>query len=83
VAHFYLGAALARKGDADGAIAGFREALRLNPSYANAHNSLGVALEYKGDRQGALEEYRAAYTLDPKDADYKQNYERLLKKVKK
>jgi Flp pilus assembly protein TadD len=80
--------ALGHKGDRDGAIAEYREALRLNPNndvahffLGEAHNKLGVALEQKGDRQGALEEYRAAHMLDPKNATYKQNYERLLRQV--
>jgi len=48
-----------------------------------AHAGLGFALEKKGDRRGALEEYRAAYMLNPKDANYKQNYERLLHRINK
>ena len=82
-AHAALGEALEHKGDWDGVIAGEREALRLDPDLSYAHHTLGVALEKKGNRQGALEEYRAAYTLDPKNAIYKQNYERLLQRVKK
>jgi len=54
--------------------------LRLNPADADAHAGLGIALEQNGDRQGALGEYRAAYMLDPKNATYKQNYERLLRR---
>jgi tetratricopeptide (TPR) repeat protein len=46
-----------------------------------AHFNLGLALEQKGDRRGALEEFRVAYMFNPKDADYKQNYERLLRQV--
>jgi Flp pilus assembly protein TadD len=46
-----------------------------------AHYGLGLALEQKGDRRGALEEYRAAYTRDPRNPTYKQNYQRLLRKV--
>ena len=65
----------------DGAIAEYREVLRLNPNNSVCHNYLGVALERKGDRRSALEEYRSAYMLNPKDADYKQNYERLLQQV--
>ena len=42
---------------------------------------LGTALEDKGDRQGALEQYRAANLLKPNDAQYKQNYERLLEQI--
>jgi tetratricopeptide (TPR) repeat protein len=80
-AHALLGIALADKGDGDGAIAEAREAVRLNPGGDLGHFSLGLALEKKGDRRTALEEYRAAYMLDPKDANYKQNYERLLQQV--
>jgi len=80
-AHINLGIALGAKGDWDGEIAVEREALRMNPKLAEAHKRLGLALELKGDGRGALEEYRAAYMLDPKNADYKQDYERLLQQV--
>jgi Flp pilus assembly protein TadD len=81
--HVFLGAALANKGDWDGAITEYREALRLNPQNGLAHNNLGEALERKRDLRGALEEYRAAYMLDPKNATNKQDYERLLQQVNK
>jgi tetratricopeptide (TPR) repeat protein len=83
LAHNNLGSALLAKGDHDGAIAEFREALRLNPNFDPGHYSLGVLLEGKGDRQAALEEYRAAYALKPDNSDYKNAYERLLRKLKK
>jgi len=76
-----VGAGLGAKGDLEGAMAEYREALRLNPNEAKAHNNLGLALEKKGHRRGALDEFRAAYMLDPKDATYKRNYERLLRQV--
>jgi tetratricopeptide (TPR) repeat protein len=82
MAHYSLGYALGKKGDPDGAIAEYRETLRLNPMEKQAHYDLGRALEYEGDRQGALEEFREAYILDPKNALYKENYERLLQRVK-
>jgi Flp pilus assembly protein TadD len=78
--HVEVGDTLYAKGDLDGAIDEYREALRLNPNDANTHNNLGVALE-EGDRRGALEQYRAAYMLEPKDATYKRNYERLLRQM--
>ena len=77
-AHAAVGEALGHKGDREGAIAEFREALRLNPNDGEVHLGLGLALEQNGDLQGALKEYRAAYMLDPRNADHKQNYERLL-----
>ena len=44
-----VGNALVAKGDPDGAIREYREAIRLKPDYAEAHSSLGNALSGKGD----------------------------------
>ena len=44
MAHYNLGIALDEKGLIDEAIAEYREALRINPGYAEAHYNLGVAL---------------------------------------
>ena len=57
-----------------------REAVRLRPDYAEAHDLLGILLEGKGDREGALAELRTASELEPGNADYKQDYERVLQK---
>lgn len=65
-AHLILGRALDDKGDWDGAIAEYREALRLNPNYDTVHNNLGIALGHKGDTDGAIAEYREALRLNPK-----------------
>jgi hypothetical protein len=56
-------------------------ALRMNPNNDMAHPGLGFALEGKGNLRGALEEFHAAHMLAPKNADYQQNYERLLQQV--
>ena len=49
----------------DEAIGEYREALRLKPDYAEAHNNLGVALEDRGSLDGAIAEYREALRLKP------------------
>lgn len=54
--------------------------MRLRPDYAEAHDLLGILLEGKGDREGALAELRTASELEPGNADYKQDYERVLQK---
>ncbi len=64
-AHDNLGNALDHKGDLDGAIAEYREALRLNPKDVVAHINLGVALASKGDMDGEIGEYREALRLNP------------------
>jgi len=60
--------ALDDKGDVDGAIAQYREAIHLKPDYALAHYNLGNALYRKGDGQAAQEEFRRAFELDPDGA---------------
>jgi len=66
-AHYNLGNALYHKGDLVGAIAEYREALRLNPNNDLAHIGIGIALHHKGDMEGAIAEYRKAYDLKPLD----------------
>jgi tetratricopeptide (TPR) repeat protein len=71
--HFHRGNALDDKGDVDGAIAEYREALRLRPDFAEAHYNLGVELRHKVDRNGAIAEYREALRLMPDFAEAHYN----------
>jgi len=64
--HVNLGAILCDdKHDYDGAIVEFREAIRLKPDDAMAHNNLGVALKGQGKIEQAIGEYREAIRLEP------------------
>jgi Tfp pilus assembly protein PilF len=49
----------------DGALAEFREALRLKPDYAPAHVGLGNVFYDKGDPDAAIVEFREAVRLKP------------------
>jgi tetratricopeptide (TPR) repeat protein len=64
------GDALLARGDTVGALAEYREALRLDPknarAHARAHGDLGVVLQGKEDLDGAVAAYREALRLDPK-----------------
>ncbi len=71
--HCNLGVALGRKGDPDGAIEEYREALRLNPNLAAAHDGLGVELGQKGNNDGAIVEFREAIRLKPDYANAHYN----------
>ena len=59
----------AARGDIDGAIAAYREAIRLRPDFLQAHRHLGSALRRKGDLRGALESCRHVLRLAPGDAE--------------
>src|SRR5262249_39757757 len=61
----YLGGALDRKGDLDGAIAVYREAARRNPGHVNTHLNLGSDLYARGDLRGAIAVFQKAVELDP------------------
>jgi tetratricopeptide (TPR) repeat protein len=52
-------------GHVEEAIAHFKEALRLKPDYAEAHNNLGHALETQGRIEEALAQYREALRVYP------------------
>ncbi len=56
------------------------EAIRHDPSDADAHNGLGYALEKLGNLDAALKEFRTATHLDPDDPTYRQHYLEALGK---
>jgi serine/threonine-protein kinase len=60
---------LRRQGDLDGAIAGYREAIRLGPGFAVLHRNLGRALSAGGRSEEALAAFREALRLDPEDPE--------------
>jgi tetratricopeptide (TPR) repeat protein len=70
-AKFYRERAIAayRKGDFDGAIARFDEAIRLDPNDAQAYGKRGKAWEDKGDHDRALADYDQAIRIDPNNPE--------------
>ena len=46
----------------------FNEAIRLNPTHANALHNRGIAYGRKGEHDRAIADYNEAIRLDPKDA---------------
>jgi tetratricopeptide (TPR) repeat protein len=72
-AHTYMGNALAVQDDLTGAIAQYREAIRILPDYPEAHNNLGPALARTGKLDEAVAEFREAIRLRPAYADAHSN----------
>lgn len=72
-AHTYYGNALSERGDLQGAIAEYSEAIRIRPSYPEAHNNLGPALAQTGRIDDAITEFRGAIKLRPNYADAHNN----------
>ena len=65
-----MGYALLSQGKLDEAIAEYRQAIRLKPDDAEAHNNLGTILcDRKHDYEGAIAEFREAIRLKPDDAE--------------
>ncbi|HEU5239214.1 MAG TPA: tetratricopeptide repeat protein, partial [Pyrinomonadaceae bacterium] len=73
MAHYNLGIALSDQGDTDGAIAHYRQAVELRPSYAEAHYNLGRLLAQKGRPDEAIAHYEKALEINPSDAEAHNN----------
>jgi tetratricopeptide (TPR) repeat protein len=73
-----LGLELAAKGRPREAIELYRQALRVKPDYADAHNNLGVVLAAIGQRQAATREYEEAARLAPDSAEAQSNLGKSL-----
>ena len=73
MAYYNLGIALNDHGDTDGAIAKYREAIELRPSYAEAHYNLGRLLVQKGQLDDAIAHYEKALEINPADAEAHNN----------
>ncbi len=69
-----VGAAHAGLKQPDAALQNYRQALEINPSYAEAHNNKANALKDKGDIAAAIASYREAIRLKP---DYAEAYNNM------
>ncbi|WP_445241756.1 tetratricopeptide repeat protein [Microcoleus vaginatus] len=54
-----------QKGDYQGAIAAYTQAIALNPKYAQAYHNRGNARSKLGDNQGAVADYNQALRINP------------------
>ncbi|HZY86491.1 MAG TPA: tetratricopeptide repeat protein, partial [Gemmataceae bacterium] len=70
-AHYGLGLMLAGKGRLDAAAGCYREAIRLQPGFAEAHCNLGEVLRAQGDFAGAAEMYRKGHELGSRRTDWR------------
>jgi tetratricopeptide (TPR) repeat protein len=65
LAHTVLGYALVSEGRVDDGIAHYREALNIDPDFAEAHNNLGIALAREGRIDESIPEFQIAVRLAP------------------
>ena len=72
-AHNDLGNTFALRGQLEQAVDCYRQALLLQPSYAEAHNNLGNALMAQGRLPEALSSFQQALSLHPDNAEAHYN----------
>ena len=73
-----VGAALGEKGDLEGAVQLFQQALRLAPDWAKPWNNMGVALKGLGRFSSAIRCFRQAVRCDPDYVEAHWNLSFLL-----
>ena len=61
-----MGIALSSQGNLSGAIDAFREATKLNPSYADAWANMGVALYNNNSYMEAIQAFNKSLSIDRK-----------------
>ena len=66
--YYNRGNAYREKGDYDGAIADYDQAIKLNQSYTAALNNRGLANASKGNQAAAIADFGTAISLEPKNA---------------
>jgi len=75
-----------RRGDAIGAMTGYKKAAALDPAYATPHNDMGVIFEEQGQLEAAKEAYEKALLVNPNYLEAHANlamlYERMGEKEK-
>jgi TonB family protein len=81
VHHFSLGCSFESRGNRDGAVGEYREALREDPQEPYWHLALGDALKRQGNLQEALEAYSHASQLSPDDAGLRSSLEELQNRM--
>ena len=77
-AHFNTGSAMQSRGDAVGAAASFKEAIRIRPSYARAYFHLGQVHELLRRDYDAQACYEAAVRLQPEATEMQRRLGDLL-----
>ncbi|MBL9116497.1 MAG: tetratricopeptide repeat protein [Verrucomicrobiaceae bacterium] len=71
--HAAIGLSLATHSTLEGALAEFRHALKLDPSYIDASNHLANTLFQNGRTEDAIQSYRATLAIDPAHPDANNN----------
>jgi Flp pilus assembly protein TadD len=70
-----FGIAVAQRGLWREAIYRWEQAVRLDPTYAEAFNDLAVGYEHTGEFEKARRAYEKALELDPDNLQIRQNYD--------
>lgn len=77
--HFLIGLAEYNRKNYQKALKAYRQALKLDPNRADAHNNMGNTFRDMGDTEGAARAYRQAMTVNPNLAHPHLNLYLLLR----
>jgi tetratricopeptide (TPR) repeat protein len=80
-AHFNLGVDCRKRGDKQGAINAWTEALRIEPHNAHAYYDRGLTKAEVGDYNSALEDFNQAIAINPKYSNAYFQRDKVLQKL--
>ncbi len=75
------GGQFANRGQLEQALAALREAVRLDPEFAEAYNNLGTVLTAQGRLDEAVRNFRQALTIRPDFVDASRNLKAVLGQI--
>jgi len=71
------------QGKLDEGIRHFREALRINPDFAEAHYNIGAALAWQGKLDEGIRHFREALRINPALTEARTGLETVMRRKQK
>jgi tetratricopeptide (TPR) repeat protein len=78
-----MGNALQEQDELDAALDSYKQALKVDPDYAEAHYNMGIVLQEKGELDAAIDSYEQALKIKPDYAEAWSNGAEALEKWNK
>ena len=80
ILYYFQGAANLAIQNFDASVYSYKQIVKIDPNYAEAHNNIGVAMEGKGSLESAIDSYKQAVKIKPDYSEAHFNLGNVLHK---